>query len=133
MSSTASVDSRDQEKLSNLTRDRGAMDWMISRLSTTEDTFSRRRVDMLLKSEAPFPSDTTKEMIDGWFRMVRLVMVEGKYSVFRMPPSGRLRPVTDVPSKRTVSKLLHPERSTAWVRDGQFRTSMVRKSTLLPR
>ena len=65
--------------------------------------------------------------------MVRFVMVAGRLSVFRMPPLGSDKPVMDDPSNRTVSRLLHPLRSTAWVSAGQFRTSMLRSRTLFPR
>ena len=99
----------------------------ISREGTALLTFSSRRVVML-----PYPG-SRKSVMPGWFRMVRLVTVSGRCSTFRMPPLGNAQPVMAVPSKYTFSMPVQPDRSTAWVRFGQFRTSRVFISTLLPR
>ena len=66
---------------------------MISRLFTASETFSSRIVER-------FSYDGMENsVIADWFKIVRLVMVAGRCSVFRMPPFGSSRPVMAVPSK----------------------------------
>ena len=96
-------------------------------VSITELVFSTRRV---VRWDV---SGRTKVVIPVCPMTVRLAMVPGRRRVFKIPPCGRSRPVIEVPSKYTCSMFEQPEISTACASDGQFRTSRVRRRSLLPR
>ena len=89
----SSAVSKLQSKPMSRTREFSGIAARMSAAGTAPLTFSSRRVVMLL-----YPG-SVKSVMPVWFRMVRLVMVSGRCSTFKMPPLGSVQPVMAVPSK----------------------------------
>ena len=123
--SSPSLDSV-QSKPTNLTRQPDGMELTSSRESMPP-VFSKRKV---VRLDVPA---SEKSVMPGCPITDRLVTVSGRCSVLITPPSGSSRPVTEVPSNQMCSRLPQPERSTACVSAGQWRISIVRSNSLLPR
>ena len=102
-------------------------------LSMTDKTlallvFSQRIVDRFCT-----PASTNPALVNSdWFRTVRFVIVSGRWSNVKLPPSGNTTAVVPVPSAHTSRMLVHLLISIACFKFGQLRISSFLSRLLAP-